>query len=305
MPEAAVRVWAVVVTFHPDFEVLGKLLQSLRRQSQAIVIVDNGDEVDRRLDACAGDGVAVRRLGGNRGVAAALNVGIEAAAQAGATHVLLSDQDSLPAPGMVAGLLEAMDLMRARGERVAAVGPRYTDLHSRVVRAFKAVARGPFSAREVMADEARPDVPALTLITSGTLIPVAVFADVGLMREDLFIDRVDTEWCLRARAKGWSLFGTARATLYQRMGEGAMRVWYWGWRRVNVYAPVRIYYQVRNTVFLLGKDVGPTQAMRQLWFALGVAYTHVVFGARRRACLAMALRGLRDGLLRRMGPYRG
>jgi rhamnosyltransferase len=305
MPDAIARVWAVVVAFHPDGEVLAALLRELRQQTEAVVVVDNS-EPGTPAPRFPEDGAIVwRRLGANRGVAAALNVGIAIAGAAGATHVLLSDQDSLPAPGMVAGLLDALQRLQRDGERVAAVGPRYIDLHSGGVRAFKAVPRGPFSAREVMADAQRPDVPALTLITSGTLIPVEALAAVGPMLEELFIDRVDTEWCLRARARGWSLFGTARATLYQRMGDGPLRVWYWGWRRINVYAPVRIYYQVRNTVFLLGKDVGPTQTLRQLWFALGLVYAHALFGTRRRACLAMALRGVRDGLLRRMGPYRG
>lgn len=39
-----------------------------------------------------------------------------------------------------------------------------------------------------------------TLITSGMLIPLSLFGKIGMFREDYFIDSVDHEFCLRARA---------------------------------------------------------------------------------------------------------
>ena len=43
------------------------------------------------------------------------------------------------------------------------------------------------------------------VITSGSFIPISIFNDVGFMREELFIDFVDIDWCLRARAKGYEI----------------------------------------------------------------------------------------------------
>jgi len=45
------------------------------------------------------------------------------------------------------------------------------------------------------------------LIASGCLIPADVLRDVGLMDDALFIDHVDTDWCMRARARGYRLLG--------------------------------------------------------------------------------------------------
>lgn len=300
------RVWAVVVTYRPDMEVLCALLDALVAQTEGVVVVDNTPLEDGRIDAARRPGVIFERLGTNRGIAAALNVGIQAASAAGATHVLLSDQDSMPAARMVEGLLEALKALQARGERVAAVGPLYMDLHTGSTRGFKAIRSGRYFPADVFPDGAEHEVRALTLITAGTLLPLAAFAAVGPMREDLFIDRVDTEWCLRARDAGWAVFGTDRARLCQRMGEGGMRVWAFGWRWVSDYAPVRVYYQVRNAIFLqrVGR-AGFAWKLRSLVFAIGIIYSHTLFGHRRGACLAMALRGLRDGLIGRMGPYRG
>ena len=300
------RVWAVVVTYRPDIEVLRALLDELVAQTDGVVVVDNTSLEDRRVDAAKRPGVIIERQGRNLGVAAALNIGIRRAAAAGADHVLLSDQDSLPAPGMIEGLVEALEVLQARGVPVAAVGPLYTDLHTGSTRGFKGVRPGRWFPADLLPAGATHEVRALTLITSGTLLPLSAFDAVGPMREDLFIDRVDSEWCLRARDAGWAVFGTDRARLYQRMGEGRLRVWAFGWRWVSTYAPVRIYYQVRNAIFLqrIG-HAGPAWKLRSLWFALGIVYSHTLFGGQRGACLAMSLRGIRDGLTGRMGPYRG
>ncbi len=305
LPAAVAGVWAVVVAYNPDEPVLRALLDALVTQTGRVVLVDNtpgGAPVLRRLEHPR---VQLRTLGSNLGVAVALNVGIAVAVEAGASHVLLSDQDSLPAPGMVAGLLHALLELQRGGVRIGAIGPSYVDLHTGLPRAFKGWPPGRWLPGDVEPDALRPDIPVLTLITAGTLIPAEVFADVGPMCEALFIDRVDTEWCLRAHARGWAIYGTSRAKLCQRMGEHALRVWWGRWRLVSAYAPLRVYYQVRNTLYLLGaRHIDWRWKLRNVWFAAGVVYTHVLFSRNRLRCLQMALRGVRDALLRRMWAYR-
>ena len=61
------------------------------------------------------------------------------------------------------------------------------------------------------------------------------------MREEYFIDKVDIEWCFRARASKYQLFGTGRAHMYQRLGDGGIKVWFFGWRDVSSYSPLRVY----------------------------------------------------------------
>jgi rhamnosyltransferase len=303
-------VFAVVVAYFPDAAVLRALLDALLAQTTGVFVVDNTPAADERVATlCAAlpqQALRLIRLGDNFGIARALNVGIDAALAAGATHVLLSDQDSLPAADMVAALLAAMDDLQRAGQRVGAVGPTYTDRHTGITFPFQAHIPGKLFYGHLRPDAAHPAVKALTLITSGTLVPASVLREVGPMREDFFIDYVDIEWSHRVRAAGYGLFGVGAAVMFHSMGDQALRVWYFGWRQESAYSPVRVYYRIRNFVALCRLPFIPWRwKLRNGWYWLGFVYTQTVFGQQRPAALRMAVRGFWDGLRGRMGPWRG
>lgn len=301
------QVWAVVVTYLPEEAPLAHLLRALSGQVRHICIVDNTPQADTRVpklvDELAGVPLQLIRLGTNQGIAKALNIGIEHALAQGATYVLLSDQDSDPALDMVSGLLRAHVALNDR--HVAAVGPSFVNTNSGELFPFLVdVRHSPLYGRR-SATLQQPQVEALTLITSGLLVSAAALSDIGLMREDFFIDSVDTEWCYRARARGWRLYGTGWATMQHRMGDASLRVWYFGWFKANAYSSRRVYYQVRNLVRLhfLGY-AGIRWRLRNVWSIFGIFYFHVLYGADRRGCLRMWFRGVLDGLRGRMGEFR-
>lgn len=304
------RVFAVVVAYLPDTEVLRALLNTLLAQTAGVVVVDNTPAEDRRVESLcatlAQDTLRLTRLGQNRGIACALNVGIDVALAAGATHVLLSDQDSLPSHDMVKELLRAHADLLGAGQRVGAVGPTYTDRHTGITFPFQVDVPGRLFYQHRRPDAMHPIVEALTLITSGTLISAPVLRDVGPMREDFFIDHVDIEWSHRARAAGYAMFGVGAAVMFHSMGDHALRVWYFGWRQESAYSPVRVYYRVRNFVALCRvPTIRWRWKVRNGWYAIGVVYTQALFGEQRFASLCMAVRGLWDGLRMRMGPWQG
>lgn len=302
------RVMAVVVAYLPDTEVMAALLNTLLAQTAGVIVVDNTPAEDQRVESLYAslqqERLRLERLGKNRGIACALNIGIDMALAAGATHVLLSDQDSSPAHDMVKELLQAhADLQRA-GERVGAVGPTYTDRHTGITFPFQVEVPGKFFYQHRRTDATHPRVQSLTLITSGTLIPAPVLREVGPMREDFFIDHVDIEWSHRARAAGYTLFGVGAARMFHSLGDQALRVWYFGWRQESAYNPVRVYYRVRNFVALCrAPTIRWRWKVRNGWYSLGVVYTQTIFGQQRLASLRMAVRGLWDGLCKRMGPW--
>jgi rhamnosyltransferase len=234
-----------------------------------------------------------------------LNVGLELGIAEDFDFVLLSDQDSLPANDMVGNLCRAHAELRAKGAIIGAIGPTFTDLHTTLTYPFQAQLPGKFFYGHRVTTAEDPHVEALTLITSGTLIPSDVIQRVGPMREDFFIDHVDIEWCHRARSLGYSLFGTGWATMYQRMGEAQLRVWYLRWRYESEYSPVRIYYRLRNFVALwkLGFIDWRWKA-RNTWYWLGIVYAHTFFAKKQNTeHFLMAVKGVWHGLTNRMGPY--
>lgn len=299
-PPVDAQVAAVVVTYEPEPERLQRALDAVRPQVSMLIVVDNGSRsTPPRIGA---DQATLIRLPRNLGVGAAQNAGIRAAQAQGQRFVLLLDQDSVPAADMTRRLLEAHDDAQRAGLPVGAVGARVRDPDGRDD-GFVRFRAGRYEAVSVLDPDEWIDCD--MLIASGTLIPMAAIDAVGGMAEELFIDKVDTEWCLRARSRGWRLIGAPKALLHHRLGEGAVRIWFGRWRELRLHQPFRYYYMVRNGL-LLRRSPHRTPAwcradLRQL---LSIVLYFGLLKPRGFAPLRMMLRGLVDGLRQVSGPLR-
>lgn len=301
---------AIVVTYHPNCEQFTDLITSLSLQCDKVLIVDNTESTDNVVFNCLSasnisyENIFLLRFGGNLGVAEAINIGINYIFDDAPQFIILSDQDSLPSRNMVANLIRAYREISCLGLSVGALGPTFTDLNTYITYPFQAQLPGRFFYGHKLPKPDEPHVEALTLITSGTLIPYAALRDIGLMREDFFIDQVDIEWCHRARSKGYRLFGTGLATMFQRMGDSSLRVWYLRWRFESAYSPLRIYYKMRNYVVLcqLGY-IDWRWKLRSLRYLIGIIYSHIVFGTRRLESMKMTLIGIWHGITNKMGRF--
>jgi len=288
---------AVVVTYRPDLNALGRLLDALVHQVASIVVVDNGSEVDLRAWDNAGQSNIdeLLLLGENKGIAAAHNVGIQWARNHRAEFVLLMDQDSVPMPDMVVRLRSTYAELEARGVPVAALGPQFRDSDKGSLSQFVKV--GILGFTRLACSPASPFVEADIIVSSGSLLPLAATEAVGLMDEGLFIDHVDTEWCLRAKAKGLRIFGVCDAVMTHTLGEQRKKIWFLRQRSVPFHHPFRYYYMFRNSMLLYRRSYIPRN-----WKLADIAkcFRVVIFfslaAPNRFACIKMMALGLVDGL---------
>ena len=301
---AAGRVAAVVVTYHPVASALRELLEAVAPQVASVVVVDNGSpaptlaEVDAAVRAVGAQLVA---LGENLGIATAQNRGVDWALESGATAVLLLDQDSVPAPDMVAVLEHALASPAPDGRPVAAVGAvARDDRDGEPPFVYGAQRFGPRRVELPTAPGARVEVA--FLIASGCLVDVRALKAVGPMREDFFIDHVDLEWGVRARRAGWALYAVVGADLRHELGDDPRRVPGRD-RTVHVQSVGRNYYMTRNTLLLVRSPLLPA-AWRwgYLWWITKYTLYYVVAVEPRRLRVPLLLRGLRDGAFGRSGP---
>lgn len=300
-------VCAVAVTFHPDDAVIGNLA-AIAAQSGRLLIVDNGSPpaaVERLRSWASGRGDAeLLALPSNEGLAAALNRGLERAQDLGFEYAVTFDQDSEPAPGMVGHLCDAL-AEHPRSDAVALVGPAIVDRNvpAEEYRWLAANPRLPLLFERVAAGAGRRD-DVTCVITSGSLVNLAVFRELGPFCEGLFIDYVDHEFCLRARTAGYLISVTGRARLLHSLGAK---------RRIRVgrysieptfHSAQRLYYVYRNRIPLLLR-----YGLRQPhWLAFDTLATArnllrmALFEDDRRAKLLAVLEGTWDGLMGRRGP---
>jgi rhamnosyltransferase len=295
------KVVAVVVTYQPVIDDLTKLLNALVEQVDSVIIVDNGSvtDISSFFKQYSSLKVSVLCLGNNMGVAFAQNTGIKEAEKMNATHVLLFDQDSIPAPDMVLRLMSKLKEIENQGIKVAAVGPCYKDERNIDHPSFISV-----SGLRVVKSSCRSAdkiVESDVLISSGTLIPMSILKKVGGPLTELFIDQVDSEWCFRAKSYGYRLFGVCDAVMHHSLGEDPIT--FLG-RRILHHSPLRHYYIFRNAVWLLSKRYVPLGW--KLLFIRTILIRLIVycgFVEPRLDYLKMMVKGIWHGLVGRLGKY--
>ncbi|MFL9907896.1 glycosyltransferase family 2 protein [Paraburkholderia sp. RL17-337-BIB-A] len=288
---------AIVVTYQPDSARLGALLNAVTPQTEHVAVVDNGSAQDVAgvVAALGGPSVHVISLGKNLGIAAGHNSGIDWARKQGAKYVLLMDQDSEPDAGMVAALQSAHEDLVGAGNKVAAIGPRSRDRQTGHLAPH--VRFGGIRFAPVACEPGQRTVVTDLLISSGSLISLEALDAIGEMDEQLFIDQVDTEWVLRARAKGYVTWGHCAAAMAHSLGEWRRRVWLGRWREIPLHKPFRYYYMIRNSVLLQRRDY-PCWAWRRLDAIrlVQIAVFVTMFHPQRLQALGKMLQGLRDGI---------
>lgn len=272
MPEPG-RVAVVVATYRPP-PATAALLGALAEWPGPVIAVDDGSPQFVPPPA----GVRSVRLAHNGGVAAALNAGLAAARAGGATHVVTIDQDSHCDARFLTAVTQAWDRAVALGLRPGVVAPQDPgDVR------YRGEQVGPF------------------LRTTEVLQSGAMFAldQLDGFREDLVIDGVDTEACLRLSDSGYDVLCLPLPFEHQIGAARPLRI---ASRRVLVthHSADRHYFIVRNRLWL-AREYGrarPGWALATLRKA-GVAGLLAVTLEDDRGRKARAIaRGIRDGLRR-------
>jgi len=293
-------VYAVIVSYHPDFDKLADLLDSLVLQVQGVVIVDNGSSEDvdswaygRQLSLT----VCAVTLGKNMGIARAQNEGIRTARKAGATHVILFDQDSAPASDMVDRLLMIALHQAAQGIKVGGIGPNYLDSRQGNPPPFIKISGLRVQRQQCINSKSVVDVD--YLIASGCLIPMDTLDEVGGMRDDLFIDYVDIEWGLRAKTLGYQSYGVCDAAMAHDLGDQPIQ--FLG-KRYPLHSPVRHYYHFRNAMWMYRQSWLPLNwRVADGWRLFLKFGFYSLFAKPRLLHLKMMTRGILHGIVGRMG----
>lgn len=288
---------AVVISFNPDLPLLTALLEQLERNACDFIVVDNASDNGQAIQAAARRLTRAREvvlLQDNIGQAAALNQGIERVRDLGYPGVFLFDQDSGIDDDFCARMLQSWQRAAALSAApVAAIGPRLVvpETGRRIpFRTFDT----PFDRREHRLPGDADLIRTGFLITSGSLLSMAALQAIGPMREDYFIDNVDLEWCFRALARGYALYGTDGATLHHRIGLASSSLLV---RKgvVVQHSALRFYYSSRNRLHLHRQPHAPAAWVLKdrFRFALKTLYLLLTSG-QRHAYWDSLCRAVRD-----------
>jgi rhamnosyltransferase len=291
---------AVIVAYYPNAPLLEQLVHDLCGQCGLVIVVDNSEPPCGTTAVLAKKHkrLVVASMGHNAGIASAQNQGIKYAVEHRYEAILLFDQDSVVNDGFAEGMWKTyLAASESDTKPVAAVGPRYTDM--------KQHAQSPFVKISGLRILRIPCLPSTSfvevdcLIASGSLLLTTALQAIGLMREDLFIDYVDTEWCLRAKQTGYRCIGACSVEMQHSIGDEVALLWRY---RFPLHSPLRHYYLVRNATALYFRSSLPLQWKVADGIRLFCKFCiYSVLGKPRATHMRMMLRGFWHGIIGRMG----
>lgn len=221
----------VVVLYYPNYTAVGdNVLSYLNFLSHLFIInntpggsVNSGISLPDHLYSYVGNS-------SNAGIAYALNQGARMAIDKGFTWLLTMDQDSSFSGAAAAEYFRLASEMAAADEKLAIIAPTQ--------------------------QKAAADAPAFsyvnTVITSGSLINLKAWKEIGGFNESLFIDEVDHEYAYRVQLAGYKVLQLNHQKLTHQLGT-TKTGGYMGMvakRARTIHSPWRVYYIVRNYLYV-------------------------------------------------------
>jgi len=285
---------SIIVAYETEINKFKEILLLHQQNFNQVIIVNNSPKTD--LSSFQSTKVSLINNLSNIGLAAALNVGILEAKKQGFNMVALFDQDTVIPINFTKRMLHFIN--KYSGDKsVAVYSPIFhnhvTQLTGKHVffKLFRLI-RDSVIENE---DYAHPHY----VITSGSIISIDTFEKVGLMREELFIDFIDIEWCLRARRHGYEILAINKVMIDHHMGDYAV---YFMGNSYPIHSPLRMYYYFRNAMYLYRlKEIDwnwrLVDSVRNLFRFL----FYILIVKNRSTYLKYIIKGYYHGLVKKMG----
>ena len=224
---------SVIVLYAPEKEVLYNI-ETISKLSHKVIVVVNQceEEILFQIKKSTPNAIIIKNEC-NIGLSKALNICIKYLLRYYSNEIAylaFFDQDSLPIDD---NFFDRMLNVFQKEEKVGSVGATVVD------------------KKGVSAKNSSNVHRVETIITSGSIIPVKVLQNVGLMDETLFIDYIDYEWCLRAIHKGYQIY-LSDSKMRHNMGDVFVKFL---WMKKPYHRnKIRQYYIVRNGLIMLGRN---------------------------------------------------
>ena len=274
----------VVILYHPDIEQLSDNIQTYLNGLKQLYVYDNSESKTPGLEEALlklHPSIQYHYFNANEGIAKRLNQAIAQATSNQYDYLLTMDQDS----SFKDGDLDKYKLsIQSSGDSNVAQ--------------FGVNCQPDFTLPKDEPEEV------LTLITSGSVLNLSLTKHIGPFNEDLFIDFVDAEFSYRVIQNGYTnlmfsniVLNHALGTLVEGRGLGnfkkSMRI---------IHAPTRVFYIVRNGLYLLFKAQGLTSSMKKdVIRCIKIIKNDLIYNPELLAVYKNLFSGISAFLMNRMG----
>ncbi len=269
---------AVVILYYPDESVFNNI-SSYIEEVDTVYIYDNSptNTFENQIHKLKNTRYYWDRK--NEGIAKRLNSAFYMCLNEGYDHLLTMDQDSSFENNDLTKykfLIEELNI-----ENIS----MYGILHDR---------------KQILANTKYYEMNKL-LITSGSILPIKSINDIGYFNEELFIDGVDTEYCLRIFEKYFKTIQFTSIVLNHNIGISATKITpSLKLEKRHFHSPIRAYYISRNYFYLRNKFKNQQHHLNPYIFFNEIK-NGIMYGNERLKYIFYALKGYIDFSRKKMG----
>lgn len=277
------RVLPIVITFNPDLPLLQDNINHLLQGCYEVLIWDNTpggcDQIVSNLSPL--DKIIIISPKNNLGISKAINKAVNVAIEKGYEYILTMDQDSI-----LCNISEFLDTSISQQNTCSCI-------------------IGPFVIHKCLTDSYYTKSQTITevddIITSGAIIPIAVFKEIGGFNELFFVDAIDIEFCIRAKKHGYNIFVNSTGQLIQTFGNPNVKKFFGHKFISSNYSPFRLYGIFRNHI-LTGRLHGWDSHIRKTIYGYLRSFIPkiIMFESNKNHKIMAIIKGIYDGFTVRL-----
>lgn len=235
------QIASITVVYFPEFQEVIENIKSYGRYVDCVIVVDNTPTNNSVFESILRefflDKLIYIKNYENFGIAKALNQGVSLVKERGMSWFLTMDQDS-----------KFMDFEKYL---------RCCISHSKnnqMIGLFSVNATRDFELQKTNDKECWLDYKKQE-ITSGNIVRLTAYEDVGGYENKLFIDCVDFEFCLKLRLHKYYIAFFEKIILHHNVGNVEVCTNLLSRRKKNkiIHSPQRIFYKTRNMLYLASR----------------------------------------------------
>lgn len=288
---------AGIVTYNPDIERLSLNINSILKQVNTLVIIDNNSENYNEIEKIADNRkIILVHNNVNVGIGAALNQIVEKLHSFNMNWALLLDQDSIIDEEIIFNYEKYLD------SNIGLLTPYIVDINKITLEEYKKLKLEKTSLVNFA-------------ITSGSLININICNKLGRFDESLFIDGIDTDYCRKLSINKYKQIrvnstyilhevGKAEKTfLYRIHRDNAGKFSIMKYYRTN-HSLQRIYYMARNNIILTRRYKKYYSSFKGYFFTFSYMFGKILFEKRKIKVFKAVVRGIKDGLNAKVEVYK-
>ena len=274
------KIPATVIWYNPDDENI-KNIRTYIDYVEKLYIIDNSKENNKKLaDSLNNLKTEYIYNDKNLGIAKALNLACEKAANDNFEWLLTMDQDSSFDSNSIKSYFRTFEKMTKNN--VGIISPRHI-LKNDI---------------DKFSDD-KESIEIDHVMTSGNLLNLKIWEEIGKFDENLFIDEVDSEICFRIIESGYKVIQLNKIRMFHELGNLEKRNFFT--RKISVlnHNHIRKYYIMRNKFYMLKKY--KKYRLRYIYYILNDFFKVIFYEKDKLRKLKYMFKGITDFMKNKMG----